>query len=132
MSLVTVLDASAMIALLDHRDAHHDRAADVLDRLALTTFAASTLSIAETLVGAVRERMLPIAREQLAAIELGEHRLQDGAAVRLAQLRAETGLKLPDCAVLHTAEQLAAGAVVTFDDRLAAAVEAQGIATVAR
>ncbi|MGH3428816.1 MAG: hypothetical protein ACRDQZ_14830 [Mycobacteriales bacterium] len=36
-------------------------------------------------------------------------------------LHAETGLKLPGCCVLLAAEQIAAAAVATFDDRLAAA-----------
>lgn len=128
MSLVSVLDASAMIALLDERDVHHARVTDILDRLAGTTFAADTLSLAETLVAPVRSGVLPRAREELAGIELGEHRLRDGAAVRLAQLRAQTRLRLPDCAVLLTVEETRAGAVITFDERLAAAVEAQGIA----
>jgi predicted nucleic acid-binding protein len=46
--------------------------------------------------------------------------------VRLALLRAETGLKLPDCCVLLAAEQSGA-AVATFDDRLAGAVTRRGL-----
>jgi len=45
---------------------------------------------------------------------------EDDAHIRLATLRAGTGLKLPDCCVLLAAEQVHA-AVATFDDRLAAA-----------
>jgi predicted nucleic acid-binding protein len=45
---------------------------------------------------------------------------------RLAGLRASTGLTLPDCCVLLAAEQVD-GAIVTFEDRLAAAARERGI-----
>jgi predicted nucleic acid-binding protein len=41
-------------------------------------------------------------------------------AVKLAALRVETGLKMPDCCVLLTAEG-AGGRLATFDERLARA-----------
>ena len=47
-----------------------------------------------------------------------------GTAVRLAQLRATTGLKIPDCCVALAAED-AAAPVARFDDRLAQAAESR-------
>ena len=43
---------------------------------------------------------------------------QGDAAHRLGELRATTGLKMPDCCVLYTAVRHNA-AVATFDDTLA-------------
>jgi len=50
-------------------------------------------------------------------LEVDELPFPPDTAARLAQLRASTGLKMPDCCVLLTAE--AAGATIaSFDDRL--------------
>lgn len=48
------------------------------------------------------------------------------AGVGLGQLRARTGLKLPDCAVILTA-QLSGSHIATFDTRLARAARELGI-----
>lgn len=48
------------------------------------------------------------------------------ASLRLAQLRARTGLRLPDCCVLLAAETSQA-TVVTLDRRLAAAASSSGL-----
>ena len=53
--------------------------------------------------------------------------LLEDAPVRLAMLRAGTGLKMPDCCVLLAAEQTH-GALATFDDRLATAATKRGLA----
>jgi hypothetical protein len=65
---------------------------------------------------------VPLDRATAALRELGVRSvlLDVDAHVRLATLRAGTGLKLPACCVLLAAEQVRA-AVATFDDRLAAA-----------
>jgi predicted nucleic acid-binding protein len=52
--------------------------------------------------------------------------LLDDAPVRLAMLRAGTGLKMPDCCVLLAAEQTH-GALATFDYRLATAAIERGL-----
>jgi predicted nucleic acid-binding protein len=44
--------------------------------------------------------------------------LRPDAPVRLARLRADSGLKLPDCCVLLAAKDSTAEAIATFDDRL--------------
>lgn len=51
----------------------------------------------------------------------------DDAPVRLATLRAETGLKLPDCCVLLAAQDAGAEAVLTFDEPLGREVERLGL-----
>lgn len=71
---------------------------------------------------------MPEARAALRTLGVGEIPLPPAASVRLAQLRADTGLRLPDCAVLLAAEMIEA-AVATFDRRLAEAAGRIGVAT---
>lgn len=56
--------------------------------------------------------------------------LPSGAARRLAQLRVETKLKLPDCCVLLTALTVS-DSLATFDERLAREATSRGIAVIA-
>jgi predicted nucleic acid-binding protein len=49
-------------------------------------------------------------------------------AIRLAQLRADTGLTMPDCCVLLAAEHLGAG-VASCDDRLVRAARGRELRT---
>jgi predicted nucleic acid-binding protein len=112
-----VVDASVIIALLDANDAHHARAAEVLDDVR-DPLAASALTIAEVLVGPASAGRLAAARSALATLEIAAVPIDADAAPRLAELRVQTGLKLPDCSVLLAAEIVAASTLVTFDDRL--------------
>ena len=96
-----MLDASVLLAHFDDTDPHSEAAAAILadaDELA-----ASTITLAEVLVGAARAGRLD---EQLAAIsrlQITELPLKHGAAAALARLRADTGLRMPDCCILHAA-----------------------------
>ena len=120
-----VLDASVLIAHLDATDAHHDRAQRLLLQAADQELAASVVTVAEVLVAPARAGHLARATAVLAELGVASVPLDVDTHVRLAMLRAETGLKLPDCCVLLAAEQ-GRGAVGTFDDRLAAAGRARG------
>ena len=64
-----------------------------------------------------------IALEQLGVTAVA---IEPTGALRLALLRTETGLKLPDCCLLLTAEQTDA-ALASFDLRLAAAARDRGV-----
>lgn len=121
-----VLDASVLIAHLDQHDAHHAAATDRLLDLADRPFGASSITLAEVLVAPARTRNLPAAQAALRALEISELSLPANASERLAVLRVETGLKLPDCCVLLAAET-AAGTVLTFDDRLAREAGRRGL-----
>lgn len=69
---------------------------------------ASQISLAETLVAPARAGRLDEAREALG--KLAVHELPFAhAPPPLAALRAETGLKLPDCCVLLAAEDHGGG-----------------------
>jgi predicted nucleic acid-binding protein len=118
---VIVLDASVLIAHLDERDALHEQAVERLLAAAGETLGCSTLTLAEVFVGPARRGRLADAREAVAALEIEEIPLASGAAGDLATLRADTGLKLPDCCVLLAAREIGASGVLTFDERLAKA-----------
>jgi predicted nucleic acid-binding protein len=115
---VIVLDASVLIAHFDQHDAFHTRATEHLLDAADQQFGASSITLAEILVGPTRMGHLSIAQAALRALDVTELPLPPGAATRLAALRVETTLKLPDCCVLLAAQD-AGGMVLTFDDRLA-------------
>lgn len=116
-----VVDASVLIAHLDDRDALHEQAVERLLAAAGETLGASTLTLAEVFVGPARRGRLGDARAAIAALGIQDVPLASGAAGDLATLRAETGLKLPDCCVLLAARHSSASAVLTFDERLAEA-----------
>jgi predicted nucleic acid-binding protein len=118
---VIVVDASVLIAHLDERDALHERAVERLLAAAGEALGASTLTLAKVFVGPARRGRLDDARTAIAALEVEEIPLAPGAAGDLATLRAETGLKLPDCCVLLAARDARASGVLTFDERLAKA-----------
>ncbi len=127
MASVIVLDASVLIAHLNPDDVHHDAATRTLLDHSSTSLLAHAMTMAEVLVGGARigrgEQML--ADLHAAGIQLASHDEQE--PLRLAQLRATSGLKLPDCCVLDAA--ICNGAsLATFDNALAAAAEQRGVA----
>lgn len=124
------LDASVLIAHLDQRDAHHDRAVRLLLDAADLEFVASPITVAEVLVGPARADRLSEARALLDALGVRQIALGPDGAMSLATLRAETSLTLPDCCVLLAARDAPAHTVATFDERLAKAAERIGLRVV--
>jgi predicted nucleic acid-binding protein len=122
-----VLDASVLIAHLDPRDALHDAADERLLDAADQPFGASTITLAEALIAPLQTGTLRTTQAALKTLEVEELPLPRGAAEQLAALRADTGLKLPDCCVLLAAETTQGG-VLTFDERLARAAAERGLA----
>ena len=124
-----VLDASVIIAMLRPADAHHERARSILDQHAADGFLAHTVTLAEVLVDPVR---LGRGAQRLADLRtMGVHVLTADAnePLQLAELRATTGLRLPDCCVLLAATR-GPSALATFDDRLAKAAATLGLRVV--
>lgn len=126
-----VLDASVLIAYLDAEDHHHSSAEALLAQEIDDDFAANSLTLAEVLVAPARQGdRLDSVREALADLEVRELAFPAGSAVKLAWLRASTGLKMPDCCVLLAAEEEQAR-VASFDHRLLDAAGDRHIVTVA-
>lgn len=112
-----VLDASVLIAHLDERDAHHAKATHLLAGSGTESLGASTVSLAETLVAPARAGRLTDATAALERLGIIELPLGKEAPSRLAQLRADTGRKLPDCCILLAAQE-SDGIVASFDSAL--------------
>ena len=122
-----VLDASVLIAHFYAKDAHHERADRLLAEVADSQLLASPLTLAEVLVGPIKIGLLEQARVALRELGVRSVALHDDAYLGLAELRAMTNLRLPDCCVLLAAEQEEA-ALATFDGRLGAVADRRGVA----
>lgn len=120
------LDASVVIAHLQPRDAHHAAATVYLREHADQLLLIHSLNLAEVLVGGVRAGRGQELLDDLHAIGLRVAVQHDGEPLRLAALRVETGLKLPDCCALDTA-LASESTLATFDERLARAARARHV-----
>lgn len=111
------VDASVLIAHLWAEDAHHDSATRLLIDTVDQPLVAHSLTMAEVLVGGVRAGRGTEMQADLRAIGVGIAQHSDDEPLQLATLRATTGLRLPDCCVLHTAQANDA-TLATFDQAL--------------
>jgi len=123
---VIVLDAHVLIAHFDPSDKHHERAGRLLLSATGDSLGASTITLAEVLVGPARVGQLDRARNALLQLQIIGLLVDDNASVGLAQIRADTDLKMPDCCVLLAAEQ-AGATLATFDERLASTARSRGL-----
>jgi predicted nucleic acid-binding protein len=113
-----VLDASVLIGHFEPADLHHAQATALLKAHLTDTFASSVVTLAEVYVGASRAGQADRLEQLLAQLAISSLELPADAAHRLGELRATTGLKMPDCCVLYTAARHDA-AIATLDDTLA-------------
>ena len=122
------LDAGVLIALFNAKDAHHEAAMKLLDAATRRDdlLYMNPLSQAEVLVMAAQQGSEKIYYEKIVSIGVATLAAPTDTGVWLAQLRARTGLKLPDCAVILTAQQ-SGSKIATFDHRLAREARALGI-----
>ncbi len=112
------LDASVVIAHLYPQDPHHHAATVFLLDHADEPMLMHSLNLAEVLIGGVRAGRGQELLDDLRAIgiQVADHQAEE--PIRLATLRVETGLRLPDCCVLNTA-LTTNSTLATFDERLA-------------
>ena len=124
-----VLDASVLIGFIFDQDPHHAAAVALLREAAGGSFGVSPVTLAEALVAPTRLGRVKAAERMLLEIGVTEIPLPPDAAGQLAELRVESGVKMPDCCVLLAAIT-SHGAVATFDSRLANAATARHIPTI--
>lgn len=122
------LDASVVIAHLQPRDPHHHAATDYLREHAGEPLLIHSLNLAEVLVGGVKAGRGQELLDDLHAIGVRVADPHAAEPLRLANLRVETGLKLPDCCALDTAI-ITQSTLATFDERLAGVAQARHLAT---
>lgn len=120
------LDASVLIAHLNPTDQHHQAATAILLAGTPGQMLVHTVTLAEVLVGGVRIGQGASMRDDLRAAGIAVAAHDDDEPLRLAELRATSGLKLPDCCVLDVALHHQAS-LATFDDGLAAAARQRGV-----
>jgi predicted nucleic acid-binding protein len=128
---VIVFDASVLIAYLDGDDDHHVDAETLLAAAIDDDFGANSLTLAEVLVVPAQTGHIEAVQAALHELEISELAFPPDTAVRLAELRVSTGLKMPDCCVLLAAEDRHA-TVASFDDRLVQAAEDHNLAVLRR
>lgn len=114
-----ILDASALIALLDPDDEHHRAVSAALSSRARDRWVTGALTLSEVMVrAAVDDELLATLGEDLIDLEVETLPLADEDVEPLARLRAATGLRMPDCCVVLVA-QSTSGTLLTTDRLLA-------------
>lgn len=121
-----VLDASVVIAHFSMHDRHHAAATEFFRAHSDEDFAVHSLTLTEILVGPIRAGREGFALQQFAGLGITEWVPGTSGAARLARLRVETRLKLPDCCVLDAAI-VTQSTLATADARLAAAAASIGV-----
>lgn len=111
------LDASLLVAHLYPHDAHHEAASAFLRASAAEGFVIHSLNLAEVLVGGVRAGRGQEMLADLAAIGIQVADRPDGEPLRLANIRASSGMPLPHCCALDTALHYGSS-LATFDAAL--------------
>lgn len=120
-----VVDAGTLIALWNRDDAHHDLARSVFT--ARDSALMHPVTLGEALVYAVAQQHEARARAQLELLGIRTAAQAPDEAFLLARARAATGLRMPDCCALVTAEHLGLP-LMTTDRRLAEVARSRGVA----
>lgn len=122
-----VLDASVLIAYLDGCDDHHEAAESLLADAIDDDLGVNPLTLAEVLVVPARTGRMDVVLSVLRDLDIASLPFPHDTAVRLAELRASTCLRMPDCCVLLAAQDTGAS-IASFDARIAQAAESRGLA----
>lgn len=131
MTAATVLDASVLIALMNPGDVHYADAVAMVRRGAIAGgLLAHPMTVAESAVGAAEHGRLEQVRRAFDGLGLATAESDPEQPWRLAALRAEARLPLPDCCVLDLAI-VSGGDLATFDTRMAVAARRHGVSLVA-
>lgn len=118
------MDASVLIALLSPTDAHAEVAVDMV--LAHEQVLAHRITLAETLVRPARRGQARAVMDLLRGLAVTCSAADDEESLVLADIRARTSLRMPDCCVLQAAHTHDCP-VATFDRTLASAALDLGI-----
>lgn len=113
------LDASALIALTSKHDPHHVQAVSLMrSSLLRRDLLVHPINMAEAAVRPTARGVVETVRGiwQLLGVLVAD--VDEGQAWRLASLRVTTGLQVPDCCAVDTAQRTATP-LATFDQRLA-------------
>lgn len=126
MAGVVVLDASALIALYDSKDAHHLWALEMFRDTLSFELMMPVLTYAEVLVHPIRANLRSRFEKSIRGLGISFSELLAEDTLRLAELRVETKLRMPDVVVLHQALKTS-GSLATTDKGLALAARKLGL-----
>jgi predicted nucleic acid-binding protein len=125
MAKVIVVDASVVVAATEPGDIHHRRAVEFLAATPPEELFIHPLTLAEVLVGGVRQSQGQALAKAITAAGLTTPAMEP-TPLQLATVRVTTGLKMPDAVVVATAQTLGAS-IATFDLDLAKKATAVGV-----
>jgi len=121
------LDASVLIALTSARDPHHAQAVGLMrSSLLRRDLLIHPINMAEAAVRPTARGILESVRGMWQLLGVCVAAVDSEQVWRLAALRVETGLEMPDCCVVDTAQRTATP-LATFDLRLAQQAEQLGV-----
>ena len=126
MARVITLDAGVLIAMLDGSDTHHDWATRLLIDHTEAQFVMSALTNAECLVRPAQAGVVQRFLDGIHGLDIDVVEVTETGALHLAQVRADTKLRMPDAAIIATA-LARASAVATTDRAVAEAARGQGL-----
>ncbi len=132
--MTVVVDADVLIGALDASDRHHraSRTLFVDWHRSEAAVLVSAVNLSEVLVAPAADRQrLRRARTAIATLGVAVHTPGEAIAVEAARLRQVYPISLPDAYCLATAGFLDA-ALASFDQKVAGAARAEGIARVSR
>jgi predicted nucleic acid-binding protein len=122
------LDASVLLALINSKD-KHNLLARALTQSYMRPYLVHEINLAEVLVHAAHLGKQEVILNRLRLVMSVAGSSGEAGALRLAQLRATTSLRLPDCCALDAARE-AGVALATFDRKLAEKARALGLEVV--
>jgi len=126
LAQVVVLDASALIALASSKDPHHKWALGMFRDTAGFDLQITALSLAEAMVHPARNGKLEKFQKLISGLGVEVSSVEGEDASKLATLRANTTLKMPDVCVLHQAMRVK-GSLATTDNKLAQVAKTKGV-----
>ena len=126
MAGVIALDANVLIAAFNEKDQHHQWAVDLIADTATSDLLISALTYAEILVVPARNGLVNRARSRLDTLGYQVAEVSSDDAVKIAETRAMTNLRMPDAVVLQTALSNSA-ALATTDAQVAKIAQGLGV-----
>ena len=122
------LDASVLVALLNDTDKHNLMARTIVE-IQPRPYLVHEINLAEVLVHATRVGKQEVVMSRLRQVLSVKGSSGESGALRLAELRVATSLRLPDCCALDLARE-SGGILATFDQKMATAARGLGLEVV--
>lgn len=122
------LDASVLVALLNDTDKHNLMARTIVE-MQPRPYLVHEINLAEVLVKATRVGKQEVVMSRLREVLSVKGSSDESGALRLAELRVATSLRLPDCCALDLARE-SGGILATFDQKMATAARGLGLEVV--